>query len=185
MQCISLIYITFLLSLPGYELSSDEEELPLQPDDPADGGSALDDLQPHNGPPILQQPPALPPFDFLAILRRSGGNTSELLASLREADTYLPPGPIHVYSERAGGAVRLYIVHIVHISLCRSCHVKRRFFRHSNQHMEPRQGSTLHYTLPGWRWHSQQGLPCFEMGNDSAWQCWRDGQVCSAFCASG
>ena len=88
----------------------------MQPDDPADGGSALDHLQPHNGPPILQQPPALPPFDFLAILRRSGGNTSELLASLREADTYLPPGPIHVYSERAGGAVRLDIVHIVHIS---------------------------------------------------------------------
>ena len=113
---MSLTCIDFLLSLPGYELSSDEEELPLQPDDPADGGSALDDLQPHNGPPILQQPPALPPFDFLAILRRSGGNTSELLASLREADTYLPPGPIHVYSERAGGAVRLDIVHIVHFS---------------------------------------------------------------------
>ena len=102
--------------MPGYELSSDEEELPLQPDDPADGGSALDDLQPQNGPPILQQPPALPPFDFRAIMRRSGGNTSALLASIREADAYLPPGPIHVYSERAGGAVRLYIVHIVHIS---------------------------------------------------------------------
>ena len=115
---MSLICINLFLSLQGYELSSDEEELPLQPDDPADGGSALDDLQPHMGPPILQQPgpPALPPFDFLAIMRRSGGNTSELLASLREADTYLPPGPIHVYSERAGGAVRLYIVHIVHIS---------------------------------------------------------------------
>jgi hypothetical protein len=49
-------------------------------------------------------------------MRRSGGNTSALLASIREADAYLPPGPIHVYSERAGGAVRLYIVHIVHIS---------------------------------------------------------------------
>ena len=31
-----------LLPVPGYELSSDEKELPLQPDDPADGGSALD-----------------------------------------------------------------------------------------------------------------------------------------------
>ena len=49
-------------------------------------------------------------------MRRSGGNTAALLASIREADAYLPPGPIHVYSERAGGAVRLYIVHIVHIS---------------------------------------------------------------------
>jgi hypothetical protein len=88
----------------------------LQPDDPADGGSALDDLQPQNGPPILQQPPALPPFGFRAIMRRSGGNTSALLSSIRESDAYLPPGPIHVYSERAGGAVRLYIVHIVHIS---------------------------------------------------------------------
>jgi hypothetical protein len=49
-------------------------------------------------------------------MRRSGGNTSALLSSIRESDAYLPPGPIHVYSERAGGAVRLYIVHIVHIS---------------------------------------------------------------------
>ena len=31
-----------LLPVPGYELSSDEKELPLQPDDPADGGSAQD-----------------------------------------------------------------------------------------------------------------------------------------------
>ncbi len=102
--------------MPGYELSSDEEQLPLQPDDPADGGSALDDLQPQEGPPILQQPPALPPFDFRAIMRRSGGNTSALLSSIRKADAYLPPGLIHVYSERAGGAVRLYILHTVHIS---------------------------------------------------------------------
>ncbi len=44
-------------------------------------------------------------------------------------------------------------------SLCKSHHVKRRFFRHSNQHMpvEPLQCSTLNYTLPGWRWHSQRG----------------------------
>ena len=78
--------------MPGYELSSDVEELPLQPDDPAVGGSALDDLQPQNRPPILQQPPALaalPPFDFPAIVRRSGGNTTALLASIREAEAYL------------------------------------------------------------------------------------------------
>ena len=49
-------------------------------------------------------------------MRRSGGNTTALLATIREADAHLPPGPIHVYSERAGGAVRLYILHILHIS---------------------------------------------------------------------
>jgi hypothetical protein len=130
---MSLTYIDFCLSLPGYELSSDEEELPLPHDDPADGGSALDDLQPHNGQPILQQPPALPSFDFLAILRRSGGNTCELLHSIREADTYLPPGPIHVYSERAGGAVRLHIVHIVyflHIVTNKHFYYRREVLKH-------------------------------------------------------
>ena len=53
---------------------------------------SVDDLQPQNRPPILQQPPALaalPPFDFPAIVRRSGGNTTALLASIREAEAYL------------------------------------------------------------------------------------------------
>ncbi len=58
----------FFAFLPGYELSIDEEELPLQPADPADGVSALDDLQSQNGPPILQQPPALPPCSGTALL---------------------------------------------------------------------------------------------------------------------
>ena len=102
-----------LLPVSGYELSSDE--IPLQPDDPADGGSALDDMQPQNGPSILQQPPAPTPFNFAAFMRLSGGNTTASLAIIREADAHLPPGPIHVYSERAGGAVRLYILHILHI----------------------------------------------------------------------
>ena len=104
-----------LLPVPGYELSSDEEEISFQHDDLADDGSALDDLQPHNGLQILQQPPAPTPFDFAAFMRRSGGNTTALLATIRKADAHLPPGPIHVYSERAGGAVRLYILHILHI----------------------------------------------------------------------
>ena len=30
----------------------------------------------------------------------------------------------------------------------------------------------------------EPGLPCFEVGNDSAWQCWRVGHVCCASCAS-
>ena len=104
-----------LLRVPGYELSSDEDEPPLQPHDPAGGGSALDDMQPQIWPPILQQPPAPTPFDFAAFMRRSGGKTPTLLATIREADAHLPPGPIVVYSERAGGAVRLNILHIKHI----------------------------------------------------------------------
>jgi hypothetical protein len=51
-------------------------------------------------------------------MRRSGGNTTALLSAIREADAHLPPGPIVVYSERAGGAVRLNInilFNILHI----------------------------------------------------------------------
>jgi hypothetical protein len=65
-----------LFRMPAYNLSSDEDEPPLQPEDPADGGSALDDMQPQIGPLILQQPPALTPFEFAAFVRRSGGNTT-------------------------------------------------------------------------------------------------------------
>ena len=89
----------------------------MQPDDPADGGSALDDMQPHNGPSILQQPPTPTPFNFAAFMRLSGGNTTALLATIRAADAHLPPGLIrvHAYNERARGALRLYILHILHI----------------------------------------------------------------------
>jgi hypothetical protein len=104
-----------LFRVPGYELSSNEEEPPLQPDDSADGGSALEDMQHKIGPPILQQQPASTQFDFAAFIRRSGGNTTTLLDTIREADAHLPPGPIVVHSERAGGAVRLNILHISHI----------------------------------------------------------------------
>ncbi len=101
-----------LFRVPGYELSSDEDEPPLQPHDPAGGGSALDDMQPQIWPPILQQPPAPTPFDFAAFIRRSGGNTTTLLATIREAHAHLPPGPIVVYSVRAGGAVYVLEEHI-------------------------------------------------------------------------
>jgi hypothetical protein len=113
MQLIAMNLILF--RVPGYELSSDEDEPPLQPEDPADGGSALDDMQSQIGPPILQQPPAPTPFDFAAFMRRSVGNTTTLLATIREAEAHMPPGPIVVFSERAGGAVRLNILHIGHI----------------------------------------------------------------------
>jgi hypothetical protein len=104
-----------LFRVPGYQLLSDEDEPPLQHEDPAYGGSALDDMQPQIWQPILQQQPAPTPFDFAAFMHRSGGNKTTLLATIREADAHLPPGPIVVYSERAGGAVRLNILHIAHI----------------------------------------------------------------------
>jgi hypothetical protein len=110
MHLIAMHLIQF--RVPGYELSSDEDEPPLQSEDHADGGSALDDMQPQIGP----QPPAPTPFDFAAFMRRSGGNTT----TKREADANLPPGPFVVYSERAGGTERLNILHIaliLHISL--------------------------------------------------------------------
>jgi hypothetical protein len=73
-------------------------------------------MQPQIGQPILQQQPAPTPFDFAAFIRRSGGNTTTLLATIREAESHMPPGPIVVYSERAGGAaVRLKFLHIAHI----------------------------------------------------------------------
>ncbi len=71
-------------------------------------------MQPQIGPPIPQKPPAPTPFDFAAFMRRSGGNTTTLLATIREADAYLPSGPIVLYSERVGGAARLNILHIAH-----------------------------------------------------------------------
>ena len=61
-----------LLLLPGYELSSDEDEPPLHSEDPADDRSALDDMQSQIGPPIPQKPPAPPPFDFAAFTRPVG-----------------------------------------------------------------------------------------------------------------
>ena len=39
-------------------------------------------------------------------MRQSGGGTSSLLRVIRETDALLPPGPIVVYSERAGGGMR-------------------------------------------------------------------------------
>ena len=101
--------------MPGYELSSDEDEPPLQPDNHPEIESDHDDVQPQIGPAILHIQPAPRPFDFASFMRRSGGNTTALLSAIREADAHLPPGPIVVYSERAGGAVRLNILHIKHI----------------------------------------------------------------------
>ena len=64
---------------------------------------------------ILLPQPVQQQFDFASFMRCSGANTTTLLSVIREADAHLPPGPIVIYSERAGGAVRLNILHIKHI----------------------------------------------------------------------
>jgi hypothetical protein len=101
--------------MPGYELSSDEDEPPVQPDNPPEIENDDDDVQPQIGPATLLLQPVQRQFDFAYFMRRSGGNTTTLFSVIREADAHLPPGPIVVYSERAGGAVRLNILHIKHI----------------------------------------------------------------------
>ena len=101
--------------MPGYELSSDEDEPPVQPDNPPEIENDHDDEQPQIGPAILLPQPVQQQFDFASFMRRSGANTTTLLSVIREADAHLPPGPIVIYSERAGGAVRLNILHIKHV----------------------------------------------------------------------
>ena len=102
--------------MPGYELSSDEDEPPVQPDNPPEIENDHDDEQPQIGPAIVLPQPVQQQFDFASFMRRSGANTTTLLSVIREADAHLPPGPI--VSERAGGAVRLNInilFNILHI----------------------------------------------------------------------
>ena len=112
--------VTFMVSLSGFELSSDEDEPSLQPENPDDIESSP--MQPPMIGPlpvILQQQPAplaaAAPFDFASFMRESGGNTTTLLSAIQKADRHLPIGPIHVYSERGGGGARLNILHILHI----------------------------------------------------------------------
>jgi len=110
--------VTFMVSLSGFELSSDEDEPSLQPENPDDIES--NPMQPPMiGPmPVIlpQQPaPAAAPFDFASFMRETGGNTTALFSAIQKADGHLPKGPIHVYSERGGGGERLNIVHILHI----------------------------------------------------------------------
>ena len=111
--------VTFMDSLPGFELSSDEDEPSLQPENPDDIES--NPMQPPMiGPlPVMlpQQPApaAAAPFDFAFFMRESGGNTTALLPAIQKADRHLPIGPIHVYNEHSGGGARLNILHILHI----------------------------------------------------------------------
>ena len=99
--------------MTGYELSSDDEELTQEHDARPDW-----DTMPETGQPILQQPISKQPppsFDFSDFMRRSGGSIDSMFSVIREVDALLPPGPIVVYSERAGGSMRLHILHIQHI----------------------------------------------------------------------
>ena len=104
--------VTFMVSLSGFELSSDEDEPSLQHENPDDIESNL--MQPPMiGPlPVIlqQQPaPAAAPFDFASLCANRGGNTTALLSAIQKADRHLPLGPIHVYSERGGRGARLNI----------------------------------------------------------------------------
>ena len=114
--------LTFIVSLSGFELSSDEDEPSLQPENPDDIESGplpvILPQQPAPAPaPLLPQlpAPAAAPFDFASFMRETGGNTTALFSAIQKADGHLPKGPIHVYSERGGGGARLNILHILHI----------------------------------------------------------------------
>ncbi len=48
-----------------------------------------------------------PAFDFEGLVRKSGRNSASLFQAIQTVDALLPPDPIGVHSERAGGAVRL------------------------------------------------------------------------------
>ena len=99
--------VTFIVSLSGFELSSDEDEPSLQPENPDDIES-----NPMQPPMIGPLPVILPQQPAPAA---AGGNTTALLSAIQKADRHLPIGPIHVYSERGGGGARLNILHILHI----------------------------------------------------------------------
>ena len=105
--------ITFMDSVSGLELLSDEDEPSLQPENPDDIES--NPMQPPMiGPlPVMlpQQPApaAAAPFDFGSFMRETGGNTIAFLSAIQKADKHLPIGPIRVYSDCGGGGERLNI----------------------------------------------------------------------------
>ena len=99
-------------SVSGFELSSDEDEPSLQPENPDDIES--NPMQPPMiGPlPVMlpqQLSSAAAPFDFGSFMRETGGNTIAFLSAIQKADKHLPIGPIHVYCDRGGGGERLNI----------------------------------------------------------------------------
>ena len=135
--------VTFMDSLSGFELSSDEDEPSLQPENPDDIES--NPMQPPMiGPlPVMlpQQPApaAAAPFDFGSFMRETGGNTIAFLSAIQKADKHLPIGPIHVYSDRGGGGARLnilhilHIIHILHIMYLHGCHRRELLKQHASK----------------------------------------------------
>ena len=76
--------VTFMVSLSGFEISSDEDEPSLQPENPDDIES-----NPMQPPMIGPLPVILPQQPAPAA---AGGNTTALLSAIQKADRHLPIG---------------------------------------------------------------------------------------------
>jgi hypothetical protein len=91
-----------------FELSDDDE----LPDEQDPGQSADEDnecpdiamLEPVQTQ-VPVQPAVMPPFDFHQCIRRLGGNATTMFKASDDLDSHIPPGPIIVHSERAGGGI--------------------------------------------------------------------------------
>ena len=70
--------ILFRILVAGFELSSDEDDVPLHPDLQAQTHDVLHDMPSPVLPPL---PPAQRPFEFSSFIRRSGGDTTSLLSA--------------------------------------------------------------------------------------------------------
>jgi hypothetical protein len=98
--------------LKGFELSDDDE----LPDEQDPGQSAYSDNECPDSPDIAMvepvqpqvpaQPAVMPAFDFHQCIRRLGGNATTMFKALDDLDSHIPPGPIILHSERAGGGNR-------------------------------------------------------------------------------
>ncbi len=73
---VTYYLILFLIPVPGFELSSDEDDVPLHPDLQAETDAVLDDMP---SPVLPQLPPDQSPFEFSSFIRCSGGDTTSLL----------------------------------------------------------------------------------------------------------
>jgi hypothetical protein len=99
--------------LKGFELS-DDDELPHE-QDPGQSANAdnecpdmamLEPIQPQVPAHPAVMPQSFPPFDFNQCIRRLGGNATTMFKAVNDLDSHIPPGPIIVHSQRAGGGVR-------------------------------------------------------------------------------
>ncbi len=95
--------------LTGFELLDDEE---LQ-DEQDPGQSAYEDnecpdiaMLETEQPQLPVQPAVMPAFDFHQCIRRLGGHATTMFKALDDLNSHIPPGPIIVHSERAGGGIR-------------------------------------------------------------------------------